>query len=44
MESLGAELYIRINNGKNSDYILNSDSLSAKQRKLSKLFTSWIKT
>jgi len=34
MESLGAELYIRINNGKNSDYILNSDSLSAKHENL----------
>ena len=34
MESLGAELYIRINYGKNSDYILNSDSLSAKHENL----------
>ena len=34
MESLGAELYIRINYGKNSDYILNSDSLSVKNENL----------
>ena len=34
IESLGAELYIRINYGKNSDYILNSDSLSVKNENL----------
>ena len=31
IESLGAELYSLINNGKNTSYILNSDSLPVKQ-------------
>ena len=34
IESLGAELYSRINYGKSTSYILNSDSLSVKQENL----------
>ncbi len=30
IENLGAELYVRINNGKNKDYSINADSISSK--------------
>ena len=32
VESLGAELYVRINNGKNTVYTINSDSIISKQK------------
>ena len=32
VESLGAELYVRINHGKNTVYTINSDSIISKQK------------
>ena len=39
VESLGAELYGRINQGKNSEYFLNSDSILSKHKNFLGLFT-----
>ena len=43
VENLGAEFYGKINHGKNSEYLIYSDSIVSKQRKLSWTFSSWVK-
>ena len=40
IENLGAKFYKQINNGKNSEYFVNSDTITGKQKNLSRL---WLK-